>query len=159
MKTSAGLLMYKFIDGKLKVFLVHPGGPYWKDKDIWGIPKGEVNDNDGKDLLGTARREFWEETGVEAPREIEKYIGLGEITQKNNKVVHAWAFEGDWSGLLMCHSFVEIEWPYKSWKKIKIPEVDGARFFSLEKAREKIIPAQFELVERLMEKLNSKAEQ
>ncbi len=147
--------MYKFDkEKKLRLFLVHPGGPFWKDKDIgaWSIPKGEIDGEDGKDLLETAKREFREETGIIPPKEDEKYFYLGEIEQKNKKIVHAWAFEGDWSGLLMCQSFVEIEWPYKSGKKIKIPEVDRAEFFTIEKTKEKINPAQFELIERLTEK-------
>ena len=151
-KISAGLLMYKFDkEKKLRVFLVHPGGPFWKDKDsgAWSIPKGEVDDNDGKDLLETAKREFREETGIVSPKENEKYFYLGEIEQKNKKIVHAWAFEGDWSGLLMCQSFVEIEWPYKSGKIIKISEVDKADFFTAEKAKEKINPAQFAFIEKL----------
>lgn len=145
--------MYKLDkDKRLRVFLVHPGGPFWKDKDIgaWSIPKGEVDEADGKDLLETAKREFKEETGINAPKEDEKYFDLEEIRQKSGKIVHAWAFEGDRHGLLMCQSFVEIEWPYKSGKKIKIPEVDRAEFFTVEKAKEKINPAQFELVERLI---------
>lgn len=153
-KVSAGLIMYKVTDEKLKVFLIHPGGPFWKNKDFgaWSIPKGEPDEGE-KDLLAVARREFDEEIGVASPTEKEKYISLGDITQKSGKVVHAWAFEGDWNGLLMCRSFVDVEWPEKSRKIIKIPEVDRAGFFSIENTKERINPAQFELVERLIEKL------
>ena len=151
-KTSAGILIYKHNDGKLKLFIVHPGGPFWKDKDegAWSIPKGEVEQGE-ENLLGVAKRELKEETGISIEG---NFIDLGEVKQKSGKIVKAWAIEGDWSGLLMCQSFVEIEWPYKSGKKIKIPEVDKAGFFSVEDAKRKINPAQREFIERLQEKLN-----
>ncbi len=135
---------------KLGVFLVHPGGPFWKNNQVcWSIPKGEVEE--GEDLLETAKREFKEETGVKAEG---SFIPLGQVKQKSGKLVHAWAFEGDWSGLLMCQSYVTIEWPYKSGKFIKIPEVDKASFFPIEEAKKKILPAQVEFIERLEQKLN-----
>ena len=151
-KTSAGILIYKYNDGKLKLFIVHPGGPFWKNKDegAWSIPKGEVEQGEEK-LLEVAKRELKEETGISIEG---NFIDLGEVKQKSGKIVKAWAIEGDWSGLLMCQSFVEIEWPYKSGKKIKIPEVDKAGFFSVEDAKRKINPAQREFIERLQEKLN-----
>ncbi len=145
-KTSSGLLMYKIDDDILKIFLVHPGGPFWKDRDegAWSIPKGEIED--GEDLLETAKREFKEEVGIEAKGE---FTPLGEITQRAGKIVHAWAFTGDWTDLLMCQSFVEIEWPAKSGKKIKFAEVDKAAFFPSSVAKKKINSAQIELIERL----------
>ncbi len=151
MKESSGLMMYKIEGDVLKVFLVHPGGPFWKNKEdgAWSIPKGEIEDEEN--LLETAKREFKEEVGFEAKGE---FISLGEIQQKAGKIVHAWAFEGDWPGLLMCQSYVEIEWPLRSGKKLKIPEVDKARFFSVEEAMKKINQAQIELIERLEEILN-----
>ncbi len=158
-KTSAGLLMYKIKDNNLLVFLVHPGGPFWKNKDehAWSIPKGEADNNakNEKELFEAARREFKEETGIEINKDIE-FIYLQNIKQKSGKVVHCWAFEGDWSGLLMCQSFAEIEWPFKSGKFIKIPEVDKAGFFSIEQAKRKLNPAQIELIDRLQEYLKNK---
>lgn len=160
-KISAGLVMYKIKENNLKVFLIHPGGPYWKDKDLeaWSIPKGEVDNKDKNNLLETAKREFWEETGITPPKEDEKYQELGNITQKSGKIVHAWAFEGDWSGLLMCQSFTKIEYPYKSNKFIKIPEVDKADFFTLNEVKKKINPTQFELIEKLIAIIESKPSQ
>lgn len=145
-KTSAGLLMYRIKDGKLQIFLVHPGGPFWKDKDdgAWSIPKGEVNE--GEDLLKTAKREFEKETGIKPEGE---FISLGKIKQKAGKVIHAWVFEGQWGGFLMKQSTIKIEWPPKSDKKIEIPEVDRLEFFNVENAKKKINPAQIELIERL----------
>lgn len=150
-KTSAGLLMYKLNEGKLKVFIVHPGGPFWKDKEkgAWSIPKGELEDNE--EMIDCAVREMKEETGIDVSGK--EFIELGSVVQKSGKKVYCWAFEGDWIGLLICRSYAEIEWPYKSGKKIKIPEIDRADFFEAEKAKLKINPAQKEFIERLEEKL------
>lgn len=145
-KTSAGFLMYKRENNILYYFLVHPGGPFWKDRDggAWGIPKGEVEE--GEDMLETAIRELWEEVGIHAKG---PFIPLGEIKQKSGKIVHCWAFEGDFSGIFMHQDFIEIEYPPKSGKKIKIPEVDKAEMFTKQEAKEKINPAQFDFIERL----------
>ena len=151
-KTSAGLLMYKIKENQLYVFLVHPGGPFWKNRDSgsWSIPKGEADNGEisEKDLLEVAKREMKEETGIEVKSDT-NFTYLDSVQQKSGKMVHAWAFEGNWHGLLMCSSFVEIEYPYKSGKKIKIPEVDKADFFKIVKAKEKVNSAQIKLIERL----------
>lgn len=149
-KISAGLLMYKINDDKLKVFLVHPSGLFWKNKDknAWTIPKGEVENNE--DFFETAKREFFEETGIKV--KANNFIELGNIKQKSGKIVHAWAFEGDWLGLLK-QNMIEVEFPFKSGKKIKVPEIDKAGFFSVEEAKEKINPRQFEFIERLKKEL------
>lgn len=151
MKTSAGILIYKNDPARgLLVFLVHPGGPFWKDKDAgaWGIPKGEICD--GEDLLVCAKRELLEETGIRAPAEDERYTELGAVQLKSGKIVHAWAFEGDWTGLLMGTSFVDM---MHNGKKIRFPEVDQGGFFDVNTAKHKINEAQWSFVERLMEKL------
>ena len=149
-KISAGLLMYKFVDGKPKFFIGHPGGPFWKDKDeeAWSIIKGEVEE--GEDFFECAKREFEEETGIKVKSE--KFIELGQIKQKSGKIVHAWAFEGDWSGLLK-QFIIEIEWPPRSGKKIKIPEIDKVGFFPTEEAKKKLINGQDKFIDRLIEKL------
>ena len=150
--------MYKFnAEKKLMIFLVHPGGPFWKDKDAgaWSIPKGESDDGEGE-FFDSAKREFFEETGIKPPEEKEKYFSLGETKLKSGKIVHAWAFEGDWSGLLMCSSYVDIEWPPKSGKFVKIPEVDRAGFFDIEKAKEKMDEGQKIFLERLIEIISGK---
>ena len=146
-KISAGLLMYRFKDSKLEVLIVHPGGPYWKNKDegAWSIPKGEVEENE--DFLEAAKREFKEEIGI-SPNS-EKFISLGEIKQKAGKIVYAWAFESDWHGLLMTQIYIEIEYPPKSNKFIKIPEIDKASFFTINIAKKKINPAQKEFIDKL----------
>ena len=138
--------MYRFRP-ELEVFIVHPGGPFWKNKDesSWSIPKGELEE--GEDLLSVAKREFMEETDLKI--DSESFIQLGNVTLKSGKIVHAWAFEGDWSGLLMCQSYMNLEWPPRSGKFIKFPEVDKASFFSPEIAKKKINPAQRELIDKL----------
>src|SRR5512134_2209911 len=90
-RTSAGLLMFRFRDGALQVFLAHPGGPLFRNKDDghWTIPKGEPDD---EPLMKAAIREFQEETGITPQGE---FLELGAIRQKGGKIVHAWAFECD----------------------------------------------------------------
>lgn len=148
-KLSAGLLMYRFGAKGLEVLLVHPGGPFWKNKDLgaWSIPKGEVGA--GEDLLERARLEFDEEVGKKPPADTSAYLDLGEIKQKSGKTVRAWAFAGDWDGELRCRSLAEVEWPPRSGRMIQVPEVDKASFFPAGLAKEKINPAQAELIERL----------
>jgi predicted NUDIX family NTP pyrophosphohydrolase len=147
-KKSAGLLMYKKENNIIYYFIVHPGGPFWKDKDehAWSIPKGEIEEAEKNNELDTAIRETWEETGIQAEP---PFIDLGEIRQKSGKVVHAWAFEGDFSGIFARQHFIEIEYPIKSGKKIKIPEVDRGDMFKKQACKEKLNPAQFEFIERL----------
>ena len=151
-KQSAGLLMYKVKDSKIMVFIVHPGGPFWKDKDegAWSIPKGEINE--GEDFLECAIREMKEETGIDASGK--NFVELGMIKQKSGKEVYCWAFEGDWSGLLICSSYVTMK--LQSEKDIKFPEVDKAAFFEIEKAKKKVIEAQVELLDRLILKIENK---
>lgn len=156
-KTSAGLLMYKIKDGKLMVFLVHPGGPFWENKDngVWGIPKGEQDDT-SHELLDVAKREFSEETGIAVPEDI-NFIELGNIKQKNGKIVYAWAFRNENNFEFKCESFVEIEKASllsSDNENYRFPEVDKGEFFSVKEAKEKILSSQFELIERLMKELN-----
>ena len=147
MKVSAGLLMFKRVDGILKVFIVHPGGPFWTNRDIgaWSIPKGEIEENEYKSL-DVAIREFKEETGFSTS---EPYIPLGTICQKSGKIVIAWAFEGDNNPSLMKSNMIEINYPLDSDKKITIPEVDKGEYFEIEEAKKKINVAQVTFLERL----------
>jgi predicted NUDIX family NTP pyrophosphohydrolase len=150
-KISAGLLMYhprgESMDS-IEVLLVHPGGPYWKNKDdgAWTIPKGEVDP--GEELLEAAIREFSEETGLtpDGP-----FGTLGAVKHKSGKTVHVWAFPGDCDpGQIRSNTF-ELEWPPKSGRKQEFPEVDRAAFFELAAARHKILPAEQPLLDRLEE--------
>jgi predicted NUDIX family NTP pyrophosphohydrolase len=146
-KTSAGILLWKRDGRGVQVLLVHPGGPFWANKNLgaWSIPKGEYDE--GADKLAAARREFAEELGtpVEGPA-----TPLGDIKQKAGKIVTAFAVEGDFDiGALRSNTF-EIEWPPKSAKRQSFPEVDRAGWFAMDEAREKINPAQAEFLDRLM---------
>ena len=137
--------------GALEVLLIHPGGPWFANKDAgaWSIPKGEPND--GEELVDTARREFQEETGVK-PVDV-KLIPLGKVTQKAGKVVHAWAFEGDCDpDKVVCNTF-RMQYPPGSGQWGTFPEVDRAAFFDLAGARDKINPAQAAFLDRLAEAL------
>lgn len=150
MRRSAGILLYKLSDGELRVLLVHPGGPFWAKKDAgaWSIPKGEYAPEE--DALAAAIREFAEETGAKPGGE---FRPLGEIAQKNGKLVKAWACEGDFDPNTLFSNVCEIEWPPKSGKRISIPEVDRADWFTLQEARAKINPAQIPLLDRLAAQL------
>jgi predicted NUDIX family NTP pyrophosphohydrolase len=151
-KISAGLLLYRFRDGRLQVLLVHPGGPFFRNKDLgaWSIPKGEPDE--GEPLLDAAKREFREETGFMVDGE---YLELTAVKQKAGKVVHAWALEGDCDPAALCSNTFPLEWPPRSGKRVEFPEVDRAEFFELETAREKINPAQSALLEELQRRVGA----
>jgi len=148
---SAGVLAYRIKDGRLEVLLVHPGGPFWANKDdgAWSIPKGEFTA--GEEPEAVARREFAEELGtaLEAPLR-----PLGEIRQRGGKIVEAFAAELDLNVDAVTSNTFEIEWPPRSGKRKTFPEVDRAAWFDLATARTKINPAQRELLERLVAKLD-----
>jgi predicted NUDIX family NTP pyrophosphohydrolase len=145
-KQSAGLLIYRRRYGELQVFLVHPGGPFWNNKDqgAWSIPKGEFAAGD--DPLEAARREFHEETGFTANGE---FVPFKPLKQPSGKIVHAWLMEGDYDpGQVRSNTF-KLEWPRNSKKFIDVPEVDRADWFTLDVAREKILPGQQGFLDQL----------
>jgi predicted NUDIX family NTP pyrophosphohydrolase len=140
--------MYRFTGRSIQIFLAHPGGPLYRSKDehYWTIPKGEPPENEL--LLDAAVREFEEETGI-VP--LGPYIELGSIRQKGGKIVHAWAFEGDYDhGKPIRSNFFEMQWPPGSGRTQKFPEVDRAQFFSLSEGKLKLKETQWPLVERLL---------
>lgn len=134
---------------------MHPGGPFWKGKDAgaWTIPKGLVEE--GEDPLAAARREFEEETGMMPPAEAGRYIPLGSVKQKAGKTVHAWAFEGEFDPAELKSNTMPLQWPPKSGKWVRFPEVDEAWWFAPAEAKERINAAQAELVDRLVAALGS----
>jgi len=145
-RLSAGLLVYRVIEGALEVFLVHPGRPFWagKDQGTWSIPKGECFP--GEDLLNAARREFQEETGftVAGP-----FLPLPPRRQKRGKLIHAWAVPGDLDPDNLVSNPFPLEWPPRSGRMQVFPEVDRAGWFSVDAAREKIVPGQRGFLEEL----------
>jgi predicted NUDIX family NTP pyrophosphohydrolase len=147
---SAGILLYRRRGDQLEVLLVHPGGPFWARRDVgvWSIPKGEYDP--GEDPLVAARREFEEELGVPAPAGPAE--DLGEVRQAGGKLVRAWALAGDLDASATTSNTFALEWPPRGGKMIEVPEVDRAEWFTLERAREKINPAQVELLDRLSER-------
>ena len=152
-RTSAGLLLYRRRGPIVEVFLVHPGGPFWADRDegVWSVPKGEIET--GEEPREVARREFEEETGrpVEACTGGAGWMALGEVTQRGGKRVVAWAAAGDWpEGRPVRSNTIAVEWPPRSGRTIEVPEVDQGLFFELAVARSKINPAQEPFLDRLL---------
>jgi len=142
---SAGILLFRFRNEKLEVMLVHPGGPFWANKDdgVWSIPKGLPEDNENP--LDTARREFKEETGFEVDGE---FIDLGELNQSSVKIVHVWALEKDLDITNIVSNTISYEWPKNSRKIQEIPEVDKAGWFDIELAKKKIIKGQIGFIDK-----------
>ena len=145
-KESAGIVLYRYHDSTLEIFLVHPGGPFWKNKDsgAWSIPKGEFDKRE--DSLRAARREFHEETGCSVDG---SFIALTPVRQAGGKMVHAWAVEGDCEAESIRSNSFTIEWPPRSGQRKDFSEVDRAGWFSLELAREKILKGQLMLLDEL----------
>jgi predicted NUDIX family NTP pyrophosphohydrolase len=150
-KLSAGLLLHRGGPDALEVLLVHPGGPFWarRDAGAWSIPKGEYGD--GEDPLAAARREFTEELGLAVPAGEPE--ALGEVRQKGGKRVTAWALAADLDIEAIASNTFELEWPPRSGRVQQFPEVDRAGWFALAPAREKLLPAQVPLLDRLEERL------
>jgi predicted NUDIX family NTP pyrophosphohydrolase len=144
---SAGLLLYRRRGGGLEVFLAHPGGPFWAHRDLgaWTLPKGVVEP--GEEPLTAARREFEEETGIHAEG---PFLPLGSIRQKAGKLVHAWAWEGDADPATITSNTMRVEWPRGSGRWQVYPEVDRCSWFDIETAKRRILPAQAELIDRLV---------
>jgi predicted NUDIX family NTP pyrophosphohydrolase len=153
-KESAGVLLFRRRDG-IELLLVHPGGPFWAKKDLgaWSIPKGEPDE--GEDQRLCALREMGEELGPAAPPiAAGDLVELGSIRQKGGKLVHAWAAQGDFDPAALDSNGFEMEWPPRSGQRQEFPEVDRAEWFDPDEARRRILPAQAELVDRLLESLD-----
>ena len=148
-KNSAGLLLYRR-HGELEIFLVHPGGPFWARKDLgaWSLPKGEF-DND-ENPLQAAKREFTEETGFPIDGEFRQ---LEPLKQRGGKVVHAWAVEADCDASQIRSNLFSMEWPPKSGRMRKFPEVDRAKWFNIPEARKRILAGQSGVIDQLVSAL------
>ena len=151
-KQSAGILLFRRRNGRLEVFLVHPGGPFFaaKDHGVWTIPKGEYTSDE--DALTAARREFQEETGFPLSGE---FLPLETVRQNSGKIVSGWAVEGDCDPAKLASNTCPIEWPPRSGRQIEIPEVDRGEWFSIDEARRRMMPAQTPFLDRLESSLNS----
>jgi predicted NUDIX family NTP pyrophosphohydrolase len=151
-RRSAGIVLYRAGAAGLEVLLVHPGGPFWAKKDLgaWSIPKGEYEP--GEDPQACALREFEEETGtrLSAP----ELVDLGAVVQKAGKEVTAWAARGDLDAAAVRSNSFTMEWPPRSGRQQEFPEIDRAEWFTLEAARGKLVSAQVELLDRLVERVS-----
>jgi predicted NUDIX family NTP pyrophosphohydrolase len=147
---SAGILAYRKGALGLEVLLVHPGGPFWRNKDngAWSIPKGEMDAADDPEQV--ARREFAEELGASAS--IGPLQPLGEVRQLGGKRVIAFAGEGHFDPAALASNTFDIEWPPRSGRRQNFPEVDRAEWFDIESARTKMLSAQVEFLDRLLVK-------
>jgi predicted NUDIX family NTP pyrophosphohydrolase len=154
-RISAGLLLFRRCYEMLEVFLAHPGGPFWTNKDAgaWTIPKGELSE--GEEPLAAACREFLEETGIE-PRG--PFLPLGEVRQKAGKLVHAWAWEGDADPSAVKSNVMKLQWPPGTGRWISVPEIDRCAWFNTATANEKINAAQVEFLKRLELHLQTEGE-
>jgi predicted NUDIX family NTP pyrophosphohydrolase len=144
---SAGLLLYRRRGSNVQVFLVHPGGPYWRNKDdgAWSVPKGLADS--GEEEFAAARREFKEETGFDIDRGgVERDLGL--FPQSSGKRLHIWAIEGDCNPAELTSNLFEMEWPPKSGRTAQFPEVDRGAWFDREQAILKIIKGQRPVLEK-----------
>jgi predicted NUDIX family NTP pyrophosphohydrolase len=146
---SAGILLFRRNGDALEVLLVHPGGPFWAKKDLgaWSVPKGLVEE--GEEPLQCAMRELEEELGSHFSFPAEALIELGSVRQKAGKQVQCWAAEGDFDPATLRSNTFSVEWPPRSGSQREFPEVDRAQWFGLEEARQKIIPAQGDFLDRL----------
>lgn len=145
-KKSAGILLFQKVKDNIKVFLVHPGGPFYRKKDdgCWSIPKGEFSDEE--EGLSAAIREFQEETGHQIKG---NFVELDPIKLPSRKIVHAWAVEGHIPSENITSNTFELEWPPKSGKIQEFPEVDRAEWFSIVEAKKKMNKGQVNLLEQL----------
>jgi predicted NUDIX family NTP pyrophosphohydrolase len=143
---SAGILVFRRVDGRTEVLIGHMGGPFWarKDDGAWSVPKGLIED--GEEPLAAARREFQEELGLPAPDG--EPLPLGEVKQ-SGKTVTLWAVEGDLDPAAVVPGTFELEWPPRSGRTREFPEVDRVAWFGLDDARVKLVKGQRPFLDRL----------
>jgi predicted NUDIX family NTP pyrophosphohydrolase len=152
-KTSAGILLFRRRPEGMQVMLVHPGGPFWANKDdgAWSIPKGLTNE--GEDLLAAAKREFFEETGMTIHGE---FLALGAHKQPGGKTIVVWGCEGDFDTASLKSNTFSTEWPPRSGRTVDFPEVDKASWYCLDEALQKVTEGQRPIIGALTTKLGEK---
>ncbi|MFG2817480.1 NUDIX domain-containing protein [Streptomyces sp. NPDC048410] len=148
-KRSAGLLLFRHTGRGLEVLLGHMGGPLWatKDEGAWSVPKGEYQADEP--AWEAARREFQEELGLAPPDG--PALPLGEITQRNGKIVTVWAVEADLDPSAITPGTFTMEWPPHSGRVQEFPELDRVAWFTPEEARPLMISGQSTFLDRLAE--------
>ena len=155
-KCSAGILPYRFSNSHhLEVLLVHPGGPFWANRDdgAWSITKGEYEPAQEPDPILVARREFTEELGKPVPHG--RLLELGELKQPSGKRIVAWALACDVDVSEIVSNSFEMEWPPKSGQMQSFPEVDRAAWFPVKRARSKMLNGQVPFLDRLRRQLQA----
>jgi predicted NUDIX family NTP pyrophosphohydrolase len=152
-KRSAGILLYRRAGEGIEFLLVHPGGPFWAKKDAgaWSIPKGQIESEE--EPRACAIRELEEELGAAPVLDPERLVELGSVRQRSGKVVEAWAAEADFDPGTLASNTFSMEWPPRSGTQQEFPEVDRAEWFDRQAAGEKILAAQAEFLDRLLERL------
>ena len=150
-KQAAGIIVYRTGNKKPEIFLCHPGGPFFKNKDlgVWQFPKGEFENDE--EPIAAAKREFKEETGQEINGE---FISLAPVRYKNGKMIYAWAVKGEVDAGSVTSNTFSLEWPPKSGKYMDVPEMDRAEWFAFEEARKKILPALVPFLDELAGRIN-----
>lgn len=143
---SAGILLYRQRATGVEVLLGHPGGPFWtrRDAGAWMLPKGEIGPDE--DAERAARREFAEELGAKAVGALQP---LGRIRQRGGKWVDGFALEGDFDPAQLRSEEFEMEWPPRSGRLARFPELDCVAWFTLHEARDHILASQAEFLDRL----------
>jgi predicted NUDIX family NTP pyrophosphohydrolase len=148
MAVSAGILVYRLRDGRPELLLAHPGGPFWKSRDLasWSAPKGLVER--GEEPLAAAIREFREETGLEVAG---PFRPLPQLRQSGGKIVLCWAVEADLDLSMFAPGEFEMEWPPRSGRTARFPEIDRLQYFTAEEAALRILPSQLPLIRQALE--------
>lgn len=151
-KQSAGILLYRK-KKNLEVFLVHPGGPFWANKDlgVWSIPKGEFDKNE--EPLAAAKRELEEETGIRAEGD---FMELSPVKQRSGKIIYTWAHEKDVDPEMIVSNTCTIDWPPGSGKKMEIPEINKGAWFQMAEGFTKILPGQAPILKEFFSKIQDK---
>lgn len=152
-RRSAGLLLYRRrADGRVELLIGHPGGPFWarKNEGAWTIPKGLIEDGEAE--IDVAVREFREETGHRPPTE--RLLELGEVRLKSGKTIVGWAVEGELDPAAARSNEIDVEWPRRSGRRIRVPEIDRVAWVRPEDARRLLNPVQAAFVDRLLAALD-----
>jgi predicted NUDIX family NTP pyrophosphohydrolase len=156
-KQSAGILLHRSREGRTEVFLVHPGGPFYANRDAgaWSLPKGEFDP--GEDARAVALREFEEETGQPlSDAAARSMVPLAGVRQSGGKTVHAWAAQGECDAANIRSNTFSLEWPPRSGRRAEFPEVDRAGWFTLDEAKRKILPSQRPFLDELEARLDAR---
>ncbi len=147
MVTSAGILVFRRTGPEPEFLLAHPGGPFWRNRDggVWSVPKGLLEP--GEAPLDAALREFGEETGLRLTGAL---TPLEPIRQAGGKVVLCWAVEAELDLALFKSGEFEMEWPPRSGRTARFPEIDRLQYFSAVEALARILPGQAPLIQETL---------